>query len=237
MPSSSAAASLIEQARRNGRGSLDEPAAKRVLSSYGLRVPRSAVVQSHDDVPRALDTLRGPLALKLISPDVLHKSDFGGVRLGLRQPGDIRACMDDMSARCGQAGYRLDGFLLEEQAAPGHEVVIGGLRDPSFGQVVMVGLGGVFVEVLKDVSFRLAPFGRGEALAMIREIKGYALLQGARGAPPCDIDALADALAALSRFAHARRADVSAVEINPLLALPDGQGALALDAVVIRSGS
>jgi acyl-CoA synthetase (NDP forming) len=95
----------------------------------------------------------------------------------------------------------------------------------------------VFVEVLKDVSFRLAPFGRAEALAMIRETKGHALLQGARGAPPCDIGALADALVALSRFARARRTDFSSVEINPLLALPEGQGALALDAVVIPTAS
>jgi len=237
MPSSSAAASLIEQARRNGRGSLDEPAAKRVLSSYGLRVPRSAVVQSHDDVPRALDTLRGPLALKLISPDVLHKSDFGGVRLGLRQPGDIRACMDDMSARCGQAGYRLDGFLLEEQAAPGHEVVIGGLRDPSFGQVVMVGLGGVFVEVMRDVAFRVCPITPLDARDMLDELQGAALLRGARGQARVPDEIVIDALLAVGgeNGLLTRNADsIAELDINPLIVSPDG--AVAVDArLVLRS--
>ncbi|WP_447922030.1 acetate--CoA ligase family protein [Achromobacter aegrifaciens] len=179
-----------------------------------------------------------PVVLKVVSPDIVHKSDVGGVKLNIRGEDALRHAYADImaSVRQHRPDARIDGVLVAPMAPKGVECIAGVHCDPVFGPVVMFGLGGVFVEVLKDVSFRLAPFGRDEALAMIREIKGYALLQGARGAPPCDIVALADALAALSRFAHARRADFSSVEINPLLALPEGQGAVALDAVVIRGG-
>ncbi len=177
-----------------------------------------------------------PVVLKVVSPDITHKSDVGGVKLNIRGTDAVRRAYADIMAAVRQhrPDARIDGVLVAPMAPKGVECIAGVHCDPVFGPVVMFGLGGVFVEVLKDVSFRLAPFGRAEALAMIREIKGYALLQGARGAPPCDIDALADALAALSRFAHARREDFSSVEINPLLALPEGQGVVALDAVVIR---
>jgi acyl-CoA synthetase (NDP forming) len=173
----------------------------------------------------------------VVSPDIVHKSDVGGVKLNIAGEDALRAAyagiMDSVRRHCPEA--RIDGVLVAPMAPKGVECIAGVHCDPVFGPVVMFGLGGVFVEVLKDVSFRLAPFGRDVALEMIREIKGHALLQGARGAPPCDVGALADALAALSRFAHARRADFSSVEINPLLALPEGQGALALDAVVLRA--
>ncbi|ADP19135.1 pimeloyl-CoA synthetase [Achromobacter xylosoxidans A8] len=179
-----------------------------------------------------------PVVLKVVSPDITHKSDVGGVKLNIRGEDAVQRAYADImaSVRQHRPDARIDGVLVAPMAPKGVECIAGVHCDPVFGPVVMFGLGGVFVEVLKDVSFRLAPFGRDEAMAMIREIKGYALLQGARGAPPCDIDALADALAALSRFAHARSADFSSVEINPLLALPEGQGAMALDAVVIRGG-
>jgi len=177
-----------------------------------------------------------PVALKVVSPDITHKSDVGGVKLNLRGEDAVRRAYADImaSVRQRRPDARIDGVLVAPMAPKGVECIAGVHCDPVFGPVVMFGLGGVFVEVLKDVSFRLAPFDRDDALEMIREIKGYALLQGVRGAPPCDVDALAEALAALSRFAHARRKDFSSVEINPLLALPEGQGVVALDAVVIR---
>jgi len=171
----------------------------------------------------------------VVSPDILHKSDVGGVKLGLSGDDAVRGAYATIldSVRTHRPDARIDGVLVAPMAKRGVECIAGVHCDPVFGPVVMFGLGGVFVEVLKDVSFRLAPFGRQQALSMIREIKGYALLQGARGAPPCDLDALADALVALSRFAYARRNEFSSVEINPLLALPTGSGALALDAVLI----
>ena len=217
----------------------NEVQAMALLRHAGLAATPCTLAADAGAAVRAAAALDGPVALKVVSPDIVHKSDVGGVKLNVLGEDALRRAyadiMDAARRHCPEA--RIDGVLVAPMAPKGVECIAGVHCDPVFGPVVMFGLGGVFVEVLKDVSFRLAPFGRGEALAMIREIKGYALLQGARGAPPCDIDALADALAALSRFAHARRADVNAVEINPLLALPDGQGALALDAVVIRSGS
>ncbi|KGD90483.1 6-carboxyhexanoate--CoA ligase [Achromobacter sp. RTa] len=217
----------------------NEVQAMELLRHAGLPATPCTLAADAGAAVRAATALGCPVALKVVSPDIVHKSDVGGVKLNVAGEDPLRRAhadiMDAVRRRCPQA--RIDGVLVAPMAPKGVECIAGVHCDPVFGPVVMFGLGGVFVEVLKDVSFRLAPFGRDEALAMIREIKGYALLQGARGAPPCDIGALADALAALSRFADARRADFSSVEINPLLALPEGQGALALDAVVIRSGA
>lgn len=216
----------------------NEVQAMDLLRRAGLPATPCILAADADAAVRAAAELDGPVALKIVSPDIVHKSDVGGVKLNVAGEDALRRAHADIldAVRRHAPEARIDGVLVAPMAPKGVECIAGVHCDPVFGPVVMFGLGGVFVEVLKDVSFRLAPFGRDEALAMIREIKGYALLQGARGTPPCDVDALADALAALSRFAHARRDDFSSVEINPLLALPAGQGALALDAVVMRAG-
>ena len=217
----------------------NEVQAMDLLRRAGLPATPCILATDADAAVRAAAELDGPVALKIVSPDIVHKSDVGGVKLNVAGEDALRRAHADIldAVRRHAPEARIDGVLVAPMAPKGVECIAGVHCDPVFGPVVMFGLGGVFVEVLKDVSFRLAPFGRDEALAMIREIKGYALLQGARGTPPCDVDALADALAALSRFAHARRDDFSSVEINPLLALPAGQGALALDAVVMRAGA
>ncbi|SEJ71067.1 acetate--CoA ligase family protein [Achromobacter sp. NFACC18-2] len=219
----------------------NEVQAMALLQQAGLPASPCTLASDADAAVRAVAGLQAagndmPVVLKVVSPDITHKSDVGGVKLNLRGEDAVRRAYADImaSVRQHRPDARIDGVLVAPMAPKGVECIAGVHGDPVFGPVVMFGLGGVFVEVLKDVSFRLAPFGRDDALAMIREIKGYALLQGARGAPACDIDALADALAALSRFAHAHRADFRSVEINPLLALPEGQGVVALDAVVIR---
>ncbi|MCD0497761.1 acetate--CoA ligase family protein [Achromobacter sp. MY14] len=217
------------------RDTYNEVQAMDVLRQAGLPVPDCTLATDANAAVAAAARAAGPVVLKVVSPDILHKSDVGGVKLNLSGEDAVRqghaAILDSIRTHCPNA--RIDGVLVAPMAPKGVECIVGVHGDPVFGPVVMFGLGGVFVEVLKDVSFRLAPFDHAQALSMIREIKGYALLQGARGAPPCDINALADALVALSRFADARREDFSSVEINPLLALPDGQGVLALDAVLI----
>ncbi|MBV7485496.1 acetate--CoA ligase family protein [Bordetella sp. BOR01] len=231
MPSPSAAGPIIEQARRQGGRSLDEPTAKHVLSLYGLRVPRSMVIRGAADVRPAAESLRGPFALKLMSPDVLHKSDFGGVKLGLRHADEVLAGMDAMSARCATAGHRLSGFLLEEMAAPGVELVIGGFRDPSFGQVVMIGLGGVFVEVLRDVAFRICPITPLDAHEMLDELQGAALLRGARGGTRIPDEVLTATLLAIGGDGGllTQHADsIAELDINPLIVSADG--AVAVDA-------
>ena len=217
----------------------NEVQAMEVLRLAGIPVPDCTLATNADTAVAAAARASSPVVLKVVSPDILHKSDVGGVKLNLSGEDAVRrghvAILDSVHSHCPDA--RIDGVLVAPMAPKGVECIVGVHGDPVFGPVVMFGLGGVFVEVLKDVSFRLAPFDRTQAMAMIREIKGYALLQGARGTPPCDIGALADALAALSQFAHAHRDDFSSIEINPLLALPDGQGALALDAVLIPNAA
>jgi len=217
----------------------NEVQAMEVLRLAGIPVPDCTLATNADTAVAAAARASGPVVLKVVSPDILHKSDVGGVKLNLSGEDAVRrghaAILDSVHSHRPDA--RIDGVLVAPMAPKGVECIVGVHGDPVFGPVVMFGLGGVFVEVLKDVSFRLAPFDRTQAMAMIREIKGYALLQGARGTPPCDIGALADALAALSQFAHAHRDDFSSIEINPLLALPDGQGALALDAVLIPNAA
>jgi len=220
------------------RSHYNEVQAMALLRSAGLPASPCVLATDADAAARAAAQLGGPVVLKVVSSDILHKSDVGGVKLGLSGEDAVRRAYADILASVGRhlPQARIDGVLVAPMAPRGVECIAGVHDDPVFGPVVMFGLGGVFVEVMKDVSFRLAPFGQSEALSMIREIKGYAILQGARGAAPCDVDALADALVALSRLAHARRGALRSVEINPLLALPEGQGVLALDAVVIPAG-
>jgi len=168
----------------------------------------------------------------VLSPDIAHKSEAGGVVLGLRSADEVAAGYDAMMARVAAhaPAAKLEGALVARMIEGGVETVIGIKRDPVFGPVVMFGLGGVYVEVLKDVTLRLAPVDRATAGEMIRRIKGFPLLAGARGKPPADLDALADALAAMSRFAAAHP-EVASAEINPFIALP--QGGVAVDALIL----
>ena len=177
-----------------------------------------------------------PVVLKVLSPDIAHKSEAGGVVLGLRNADDVATAYDAMMARVRQhePNARIEGALVARMIEGGVETVIGTKRDPMFGPVVMFGLGGVYVEVLKDVTLRLAPVDRATALEMIRGIKGFPLLAGARGKPPADLDALADALVAMSRFAAAHP-EVASAEINPFIALP--QGGVAVDALILTGGA
>ena len=223
------------------RDTYTEIQAMELLRDAGMPASPSMLAANADAAVRAAAGFcaanqDNPVVLKVVSPDITHKSDVGGVKLNVLGEDAVRRSYADIMASVTQhrPDARVEGVLVAPMAPKGVECIAGVHCDPVFGPVVMFGLGGIFVEVLKDVSFRLAPFDRDEALAMIREIKGFPLLQGARGAPPCDVDALADALATLSRFAHAHAGDFRSIEINPLLALPEGQGAMALDAVVIR---
>lgn len=169
---------LIGEARGRGRTSLDELAAKRVLAAYGIDVPRSVRIPVSGPLPDELHALTAPYVLKVMSADVLHKSDVGGVRLGLRDAESLIAARDEMTRNLAQSGMRLDGFLVEETAPRGHDVVIGGMRDASFGQVLMFGLGGIFVEVLRDVAFRVCPIEPVDAREMIAELRGAPVLAG-----------------------------------------------------------
>jgi acyl-CoA synthetase (NDP forming) len=211
---------VIETARRQGRSALDEAAGKALLAKYGIGVPKTIVVKSVEDVNDALSVLTLPVVVKVVSPDILHKSDAGGVTVSLRSPDEVRDAIRRMSALPKIAAARIEGWLIEEMAPPGQELVVGGLRDPDFGPLIMLGLGGIFVEVLGDVSFRICPITRLDAEEMIDELKGAAILKGARGRKPASREAIVDVLlnmgganGLLMRYAD----DISEADINPLI--------------------
>jgi acyl-CoA synthetase (NDP forming) len=222
-------------------GALDEPASLALLAAHG--VPTVAARVARDAAQAARIAASGApgarWAVKVVSPDIVHKTDVGGVRLGVGADGAAAAFEAvTASARAARPDARIEGALLAPMVAGGVECILGARVDPVFGPVVMFGLGGAFVEVLGDVSIRVAPITREDAHAMIREVRAFPLLDGARGRPRCDLDALADALLALSRLAMAARATLESVDVNPFVAFPrgaapGGASALALDAVVI----
>jgi succinyl-CoA synthetase beta subunit len=221
----------ITEARKQGRAALDEAAGKRLLAAYGIAVPRSVLVQDVNEAAEACRKLTPPLVLKVVSPDLLHKSDVGGVRTGLESKAEVEEAIRSMMKLPEIAGARIDGFLLEEMAPAGLEVVIGGLRDPQFGPLVMAGLGGILVEVLADVSFRICPIARIDAEEMLDELKGAALLRGARGRKPASREAIIDALLRIGGedgllLRHAQ--DIAEADINPLIV--SEEAAVAVDA-------
>lgn len=217
------------------RRTLGEAEAKRWLSAAGIPVVTETLATSADEAVAAFEGMNGPVVLKIASADILHKTEVGGVLLDRRDAGSVRAGFGTLLARAAERApdARIDGVLVAPMVTGGVETILGVQHDPVFGPMVMFGLGGVFVEVLKDVTFRRAPFDAREARAMVDEVKGRALLDGARGAPPADIDALVRALVRLSRFAAAHAGTVETIDLNPFVVLPAGQGALALDALIV----
>jgi acetate---CoA ligase (ADP-forming) len=216
-------------------GPCDEAAALALLARAGIPAVPHRVARSADEAAAAAEALGLPVALKILSPDITHKSDLGGVALDLASADAVRRAFDRVTAivreKAPQA--RLSGCLVAPMVKDGVETILGTHWDPVFGPVVMCGLGGVFVEALKDVSFRLAPFDEAEARRMIAELRALPLLQGMRGKPPADLAALAAALAQISRLAASQGPRLKSLDVNPFLVLPQGKGALALDAVVI----
>ncbi|MGD9942326.1 MAG: acetate--CoA ligase family protein [Burkholderiaceae bacterium] len=226
-------------------GAQDEPSSLALLAAQGIPVIDARLARDADAAAAIASAAPGGtrFAVKVVSADILHKTDVGGVKLGV-QAAEAAAAFDAVTgaARRTQPAARIDGALLAPMVSNGVECILGARRDPVFGPVIMFGLGGAFVEVLRDVSIRVAPLTRADALAMIREVRAFPLLDGARGRPRCDIDAVADALLALSRFAIDARETLDSVDINPFVVFergggPGGVSALALDAVVIGQGA
>ncbi|WP_026757601.1 acetate--CoA ligase family protein [Sediminimonas qiaohouensis] len=219
-------------------GMVNEIEAKVLLAEAGIAIVRETLARTPEAAAEAAVEMGFPVVLKIASPDILHKSDIGGVALNLRSVEEVRSAgariLELASEKAPDA--RIDGLVVAEQAAPGLEAILGVTRDPAFGPVVMFGLGGVLVEALGDVSFRVAPFGPAEARRMIDEIHGRKLLDAFRGAPERDIGALADALSRLSAFAAHHGTALETVDVNPMIVGADGQGAVAADCVVIPTG-
>src|ERR1043166_4255132 len=215
-------------------GPLSEYESLRFLKAAGLPVVDARLVSSADEAEAAAGALGSPVALKVASAEILHKSDVGGVALGLASPVALREAYAKMAAGvAAKTGRKVNRFIVAPMISGGVETVLGVNRDPVFGPVVMFGLGGIFVEALGDVVFRAAPFGIDEAHRMIRGIRSFRILEGVRGRPPADIDALAAALARFSVGAAANADAIESIDVNPFLVRAKGQGAVALDALVI----
>ena len=210
-----------------------EHEAKKLLASIGIPVTREELVQSAGEAVKVWRDIGGAVVMKIASPDILHKTEIGGVLLKLNSEQEVAEGYATLIERARKAkpDARIDGVIVAEMVSGGVETVMGVVCDPVFGPAVMFGLGGVFVEVLKDVTFRLAPFGVDEAYRMIEEIQGRAMLDGVRGAPPSDIKALAEALSKLSVFAAANADTIETIDVNPFIVLPDG--AVAVDALIV----
>lgn len=221
------------------RTDLTEYRAKRLIARYGIPVTREELATSAADARRIAADIGFPVVLKVQSADVPHKTEAGGVRVGLKSAEDVEAAYGAIldSVRRFAPDAAIDGILVQEMVQDGVEVILGINNDPLFGPAVMFGLGGIFTEVMKDVSLRLAPVHASVAREMIREVKAYPLLAGARGRAPCDEDALVDALCRLSAMAIDLKDDLAELDINPLFVLPAGRGVKAGDALIKpRSG-
>jgi acetyl coenzyme A synthetase (ADP forming)-like protein len=220
----------ILEARRAGRTTLGEREAREVIAAYGLRVPQSILARTVDEAVAAAERIGFPVALKIVSPDILHKTDVGGVRLHLPDADAVAAgfAATDASVRRFFPTAAIQGIAVQEMVVGGKEVILGMTRDPSFGPLLMFGLGGIYVEVLKDVAFRVAPIGPDEAEAMIREVRSFPLLRGVRGEKPSDQAAIVDALCRLSQLS-VEFPEILELDVNPLLVKPEGEGAVAID--------
>lgn len=223
---------IITQAKKEGRAALTEVEAKELLASAGINVAPTKLATSKEEAVSIAKTLGFPVVLKIVSPDVLHKSDAGGVKLNLNSEAEVGsgydAIMESIKAKVPSA--KIIGMAVQKMARPGTEVIIGMSKDPQFGPVLMFGLGGIFVEIMKDVSFRIVPLTKRDADEMIHDIKGFPVLQGYRGQEAASIAHLQEMLLKVSEFAE-KNPDVKELDLNPILAYKDG--AIAVDARVI----
>ncbi|MFD4583093.1 acetate--CoA ligase family protein [Streptomyces sp. NPDC058423] len=212
---------------------LSEHAAKQLLRAYGIRVPREQLVTSAAAAVRAAGLVGYPVVMKASAPQLAHKTELGLVKIGLTSASQVRDTYRELTDIARYEEVDLDGVLVCQMVERGVEMVVGVTQDELFGPTVTVGLGGVLVEVLRDVAVRVPPFGEDQARAMLAELRGRALLDGVRGGPPVDVDALVEVVLRVQRMALELGGDLSELDINPLMVLPRGQGAVALDALAV----
>jgi len=223
---------IVDKARSEGRVVLTEVESKEFLKSAGIDVVDTRLATSKEEAISISQQLGFPVVLKIASPDIVHKSDDGGVKLGLETANQVGEAYDQIlgAIRQKHPKARVQGVAVQKMARPGVEVIIGMSKDAQFGPVLMFGLGGILVEVLKDVSFRIVPLSRRDAAEMLREIKGYPLLEGYRGQEAVDISHLEELLIKVSDFVE-KNPEIRELDLNPVFAYSDG--AIAVDARVI----
>ncbi len=227
-----AASTIVDKARSEGRTILTEIEAKQMLEDAGVPVSPARLAKTKDEAAAIAGQLGFPAVLKIVSPQITHKSDVGGVALGLTSAAEVAAAFDRIVASAKQhvPEARIEGVAVQRMERQGTEVIIGVTKDPQFGPVLMFGLGGILVEVLKDVAFRVIPIVERDARQMIEEIKGYPLLQGYRGQDPADLGKLRALLLQVSAFIEAHP-EVAELDLNPVFAYKDG--AIAVDARIV----
>jgi acetyltransferase len=221
---------IFERVRAEGRVAIGDAEAREIMEAYGIPTPRTVLTRSPDEAARVADEIGFPVVIKIASPDILHKTDVGGVKLNVTNPTDVRDAFELMVYRANRYMPDADiwGCLVQEMVQGGKEVIAGMNRDPHFGPLMMFGLGGIYVEVLRDVAFRIAPFDRREAHKMVREIRGHSLLRGVRGERRSDLEALVDALLRLSQLVN-DFPEIAEFDINPLVVFEEGRGVLGID--------
>ncbi len=228
---------VLERAKKDGRYAIGDSEAWNILTAYGLSIPKSVLAKTPQEAIEIAAEIGYPVVLKIASPDILHKTDVGGVKVGLETPDQLRDAFDLMIYRTERflPDAHIWGCQVQEMAPPGGlEVLIGMNRDPQFGPLVTFGLGGIYVEVLKDVTFRVAPFTRLDAEAMLDEIRSKALLEGVRGKPPVDKEAIIDTLLRMGQLVQ-EFPEIAEFDINPLIVYPRDQGAIAIDMRLVLS--
>ena len=223
---------IVGAAKKEKRTALTEIESKEILRQAGIATTEMRLAKTRAQAVAAAKELGFPVVLKVVSPDVLHKTDAGGVKLGVKTEKAVGKAFDDImaSVKKHQPKAKVLGVAVQTMARPGVEVIIGMSKDPQFGPVLMFGLGGILVEVLKDVSFRIVPLTKRDAHEMVHEIKGYPILEGYRGQEAANVKLLEDYLLKVSKFVD-KRPEIKELDINPIFAYKDG--AVAVDARVI----
>jgi len=218
-----------------GAKSLSEHESKNLLRHYGIPVTGEAVATSSKEAAKIADMMGYPVALKVDSPDIIHKTEAGAIKLSLRNSQEVLKAYDEVITNSMKytPNARIKGVLVQEMIEDAREVIIGISIDPQFGPTIMFGLGGVFVEVLKDVSFKVPPLSRPDAEDMIKEVKGHEMLKTFRGKPEADINAIIDVLLKVSKMALDLGDIISEIDINPLMVMNKGKGVKTADALVL----
>jgi acetyl-CoA synthetase (ADP-forming) len=224
--------SIFDQVKKEGRFILTEFESKKILKQAGISVVETKLAKTQKEAVLLSRKMGFPVALKIISPDVIHKSDSGGVKLSLNNASDVKKAYDEILKKVKKQypDAVIHGVGVQKMARPGTEVIVGSSKDPQFGPVIMFGLGGIFVELLKDVSFRIIPLERKDALEMIKEIKGYPLLLGYRGKEPANISALVEIILKISKLVE-ENPHIKELELNPIFVYRDR--AVGVDARII----
>jgi acyl-CoA synthetase (NDP forming) len=223
---------IIAQVRREGRKALLETEAKTICIEYDIPVTTFKLAKNEKEAAKFAEQIGFPVVLKIVSPEIIHKSDAGGVIINLKNASEVQDAYRKIleNAKKYNAAARIDGVLVQEMAPQSTEVIVGAIKDPQFGQTLMFGLGGIFVELLKDVTFRIAPITQQDAEEMITEVKAYPLLKGYRNTPPTDINAIVKVLLNTSKLIM-DYPEIKELDLNPVLAYE--KGAKTVDARII----